>query len=171
MSAAGFAPPDLYKAAERALDSGSPIGLRWPALRRQIEEQEKETGLKIPVDVEGADYLVILSSIEIIGFAETIGALRGIFARMVPRREFRRGGKLGVIGGYFYHLGLAAIVFGYLPHILFVERLTGVAWPPLPAALVCLAVGLSAIGLLMALLERLTDPVLRLLSGFDDYFS
>ena len=61
MSAAGFAPADLYKAAERALESGSPIGVGWPTLRRQIQEQEEETGLKIPVDVEGADYLVILS--------------------------------------------------------------------------------------------------------------
>jgi nitrate reductase gamma subunit len=99
------------------------------------------------------------------------GALRGIFVRMIPRKEFRRGGKLGVFGGYFYHLGLAAIVFGYLPHIRFVERLTGLAWPPLPEALVYLAVGPAFIGLLMVLLERLTDPVLRLLSGFDDYFS
>jgi len=37
MSAAGFAPSDLYKAAERALDTGSPIGVRWQALKRQIE--------------------------------------------------------------------------------------------------------------------------------------
>jgi Fe-S oxidoreductase len=79
MSAAGFAPADLYKAAERALDCGSPIGVGWPALKHQIEDQEKETGLEIPVDVEGADYLVILSSIEIIAFAETIGALARIF--------------------------------------------------------------------------------------------
>ena len=99
------------------------------------------------------------------------GALRGIFARMVPRKEFRRGGKLSVFGGYFYHLGLAAIVFGYMPHILFVERLTGLAWPPLPEPLLYLAVGITFIALLMVLLERLTHPVLRLLSGFDDYFS
>ncbi|MDP2640859.1 MAG: (Fe-S)-binding protein [Betaproteobacteria bacterium] len=79
MSAAGFAPADLYKVAERALDSGSPVGIGWPTLKRQIEEQEKETGLKIPVDVEGADYLVILSSIEIASFPETIGALARIF--------------------------------------------------------------------------------------------
>ena len=79
MSAAGFAPPDLYKAAERALDTGSPIGVGWPALRRQIKLQEKETGLAIPVDVEGADYLVVLSSMEIIGYAETLGALARIF--------------------------------------------------------------------------------------------
>ena len=79
MSAAGFAPADLYKAAERALDSGSPIGVGWPTLKPQIKEQEKETGLKIPVDVEGADYLVIVSSIEIASFPETIGALARIF--------------------------------------------------------------------------------------------
>jgi Fe-S oxidoreductase len=79
MSAAGFAPADLYKAAARALDSGSPIGVGWPTLKPQIKNQEEETGLKIPVDVEGADYLVILSSIEIAAFPETIGALARIF--------------------------------------------------------------------------------------------
>ena len=55
MSAAGFAPPDLYEAAGRALETGSAMGVRWPALKRQIELQEKDTGLKVPVDVEGAD--------------------------------------------------------------------------------------------------------------------
>lgn len=79
MAAGGFAPPDLYKAAERALETGSPIGVRWPALRRQIELQEQETGLPVPVDVEGAEYMVVLSSIEIMGFAEGIGALAKIF--------------------------------------------------------------------------------------------
>jgi Fe-S oxidoreductase len=81
MSAAGFAPPDLYKAARNALDTGSPIGDLWPALKRHIENQERETGLKIPVDVEGADYLVICSSIEIAAFPETIGALARIFSQ------------------------------------------------------------------------------------------
>jgi len=79
MAAGGFAPTDLYKAAERALDTGSPIGVRWPALKRQIELQERETGLRVPVDVEGAEYMVVLSSIEIMGFPESIGALARIF--------------------------------------------------------------------------------------------
>ncbi len=79
MAAAGFAPADLYKASGHALDTGSPIGVRWPALRRQIEIQEKEAGLPVPVDVEGAEYLVILSSIEIMAFPEVIGALARIF--------------------------------------------------------------------------------------------
>ena len=79
MAAGGFAPADLYKAAERALDTGSPIGVRWPALKRQIELQEQETGLRVPVDAVGAEYMVVLTSIEIMGFAEIIGALARIF--------------------------------------------------------------------------------------------
>jgi nitrate reductase gamma subunit len=99
------------------------------------------------------------------------GAMRGIFARMIPRLEFRHRAKLGVWNGYVYHLGLAVIVFGYLPHIRFVERLTGLAWPPLPEPVMYVCVGLTFVSLLIALLERVTDPVRRLLSGFDDYFS
>jgi len=99
------------------------------------------------------------------------GAMRGIFARMLPRREFLRRDKLGVWNGYVYHLGLAVIVFGYLPHIAFVERLTGIAWPALPEPVVYVCVGLTFVSLFLALFERLTDPVRRLLSEFDDYFS
>ena len=99
------------------------------------------------------------------------GAMRGIFARMMPRKAFQHRVKLGDWNGYVYHLGLAVIVFGYLPHIRFVERLSGLAWPPLPDPLVYVCVGLTFVSLFIALMERLSDPVRRLLSGFDDYFS
>jgi nitrate reductase gamma subunit len=99
------------------------------------------------------------------------GAMRGIFARMVPRVEFRLRKKLSFWNGYVYHLGLAVIAFGYLPHLYFIERLSGLAWPPLPDAVVYVCVGLTFVSLFIALMERLTDPVRRLLSGFDDYFS
>ena len=99
------------------------------------------------------------------------GAIRSIFGRMIPRKELQRSGKLGALNGYLYHVGLAVIMFGYLPHIHFIERLTGLAWPPLPGPVVYFAVGLTFVALLIALMERLTDPVRRLLSGFDDYFS
>jgi nitrate reductase gamma subunit len=99
------------------------------------------------------------------------GALRGIFARMVPRAEFRLRRKLGFWNGYLYHVGLAVIVFGYLPHVFFIERLLGVRWPALPEPVVFFFVGLTFVSLFIALMERLADPVRRLLSGFDDYFS
>jgi len=99
------------------------------------------------------------------------GAVRGIVARMIPGKAFRWGSALGTLNGYLYHLGLAVIVFGYAPHIQFVQRLTGLAWAPLPGPVVYVATGITFVSLFLALLARLTDPVRRLLSGFDDYFS
>ena len=93
LCAGGFAPADLYKAAQRALDTGSPTGVGWPTLKRHIEVQQEETGIPIPVDVKGAEYLVILSSIEMASFPEVIGALARIFRQAkvswtLPSRGF-----------------------------------------------------------------------------------
>jgi len=99
------------------------------------------------------------------------GAWRAIAGRMIPRKEFRETEKIGTINAYFYHIGLAIIVFGFLPHIYFVKRLTGISWPALPAPVVYFAVALTFVSLIIMLMERLTDPVLRLLSNFDDYSS
>jgi nitrate reductase gamma subunit len=99
------------------------------------------------------------------------GAWRAIVDRMIPKREFRKSATLATSNAYLYHAGLAVIVFGYLPHVYFIERLTGLSWPPLPAAIVYMAVAVTFVSLLIALMYRLTDPVLRLISSFDDYFS
>jgi Fe-S oxidoreductase len=79
MTAGGFAPADLYKAADLAIATGSPLGVREKALRKTIEIQEKKTGIPVPLDRKGADYLVILSAMEIVGFPGTIGALAKLF--------------------------------------------------------------------------------------------
>ena len=99
------------------------------------------------------------------------GRLRGMVTRMWPRPEFRSSATLATTNGYVYHLGLAIIVFAYLPHIHFIERLTGIHWPPLPEPVFYITAGFTIVSLLVALLYRLTDPVLKLLSNFDDYFS
>ncbi len=99
------------------------------------------------------------------------GALRGIVSRMWPHREFKNSRTLATINGYVYHIGLALVAFGYLPHVRFIERLTGLHWPALPEPVFYLAAGLTIVSLFIALLYRLSDPVLKLLSNFDDYFS
>lgn len=105
------------------------------------------------------------------GTALWIGGLRTIVSRMWPYREFRRSTTLATTNGYVYHIGLMIIVFGYVPHIHFIERLTGVRWPALPEPAFYLAAGATIVSLLLALLYRLSDAVLKLLSNFDDYFS
>lgn len=49
------------------------------ALLAQIKHVESDTGLTIPMDVKGADYMALLSSMEIINFPEYLEALAKIF--------------------------------------------------------------------------------------------
>jgi Fe-S oxidoreductase len=79
MAVAGHAPPGLIGATTRAIKIGSPMGVKEPALRAQINHVEEETGLKVPVDAVGADYMLLLSSMEIMNFPEFIGAVARIF--------------------------------------------------------------------------------------------
>lgn len=79
MVAAGHAPEGLITAAARAVRTGSPMGLKWKTLQVQIDHVEASSGLKVPIDVEGADYLVLLSSMEIINFPEYLEAITKIF--------------------------------------------------------------------------------------------
>ena len=81
MVAAGHAPAGLIGATKRAVTIGSPMGVKWPALRAQIRHVEEDTGLKIPVDVEGVEYMLLLSSMEIMNFPEFIGAVAAIFEK------------------------------------------------------------------------------------------
>jgi Fe-S oxidoreductase len=79
LSAAGFSPKDLVEAGKRAVEIGSPMGVTLTTLKATIRVQEKESGLPVPLDQEGADYLLLLSSGEIAGFPEFIGSLARIF--------------------------------------------------------------------------------------------
>jgi len=79
MVASGNSPDDVKAAAERAVRIGSPMGLRYKALAAQIRHIEADSGLTIPMDVEGADYMPLLSSMEVINFPEYIESLARIF--------------------------------------------------------------------------------------------
>ena len=79
MAAAGHAPEGLIGATKRSVTIGSPMGVKLPALLAQIKHVEKDTGMDIPVDVEGAEYMVLLSSMEIMNFPEFIEAIARIF--------------------------------------------------------------------------------------------
>jgi Fe-S oxidoreductase len=81
MAASGHAPEGLIGASKRAVTIGSPMGVKLPALQAQIRGVEAETGLKVPVDVENVDYLLMLSSMEIMNFPEFIGAVGKIFQK------------------------------------------------------------------------------------------
>ncbi len=79
MSAAGHAPQGLKDSTRRAIEEGSPMGVSLNTLMAHIRHAEKETGLTVPMDREGADYMLVLSSAEIAEFSEIIPAVARIF--------------------------------------------------------------------------------------------
>lgn len=99
------------------------------------------------------------------------GAWHAVWRGMWPRREFRAGTRFATINGYAFHVGLALVFFGYAPHIAFIRRLIGVGWPALPDAVMYLAAAVTLGSLLMVIVVRVSDPVLKLISTHDDYIS
>ena len=77
-AAAGYAPPDLIGATQRAVEIGSPMGVKLPAVKAQIRHLEEDTGLKVEIDKQGAEYMVLLSSMEIMNFPEYLEAIARI---------------------------------------------------------------------------------------------
>jgi len=79
MAAAGHAPEGLIGASKRSVTIGSPMGVKLPALLAQVRHVEEDSGLKVPLDVVGAEYMLLLSSMEIMNFPEFIEAIAKIF--------------------------------------------------------------------------------------------
>jgi nitrate reductase gamma subunit len=99
------------------------------------------------------------------------GGAWAILRRMWPRPEFFAATRYQLVMAYAFHVGLAIVVFAFVPHILFIRGLTGLSWPGLPNNIVILAGAITLGALVAMLLRRLSSPVLRLISDWDDYFS
>jgi nitrate reductase gamma subunit len=109
--------------------------------------------------------------------------LRLIALRSWPRREFLEGTAFGEVMGYTFHVGFLATLFFFAPHVLFfgdvahgligtdLRGLIGVGWPTLPNGIITLLSAVSIAALVAVLIHRLVNPVKRLISNFDDYFS
>jgi Fe-S oxidoreductase len=79
MAAAGHAPEGLVTATQRSIQSGSPAGVKWVTVQAQIKRMQQQFGIEIPVNRENADYLVLMSSWEILNYPEYLGAVGRIF--------------------------------------------------------------------------------------------
>ena len=77
-AAAGHAPEGLIGASQRAVTIGSPMGVKLPAVKAQIKHLQRDTGLDAPLDQQGAEYMVLLSSMEIMNFPEYLAAIARI---------------------------------------------------------------------------------------------
>jgi nitrate reductase gamma subunit len=102
---------------------------------------------------------------------DTQDAFKAAMSRMQPKGGFHPSATLVTINPYVFHIGIAVVFFGYAPHIAFMHKLTGLWWPALPDMVMYFAASATIVSLTMALLFRLTDPVLKRISSADDYIS
>ena len=97
MVASGHAPKGLKEATSRAIKIGGPMGITLSTFKKQVQHAEDECGIKMPFDKQGADYLLLMSSAEIIEFPEFIGAMAKIFKHpqaLVESDEIGRGSSI-----------------------------------------------------------------------------
>jgi nitrate reductase gamma subunit len=99
------------------------------------------------------------------------GGIRTIFSRFRHHEAFRQRTRNGTILAYSMHIGLAIVIFGGAPHIIFIGSFTGLDWAPLPSIIIHIAAALTLAALLTSMGRRLSHPVLKLISNFDDYFT
>jgi nitrate reductase gamma subunit len=99
-----------------------------------------------------------------------VHGLRTILQRFLPidAATARRSLTL-VVAGYVFHIGLLAVIFLLAPHIQTFKSLVGLSWPAAPTPLLDLLVVLAMGAMLVLLWRRVTDPVARYLSDFEDY--
>ncbi len=99
------------------------------------------------------------------------GALKVIWSRSFSAPVFKKSTIFAKTVAYTMHIGLFITIFLFVPHIVFFKDVFGISWPGLPNSVIFF-VGVITVGSALALLiRRLTHPVLKLISNFDDYAS
>jgi nitrate reductase gamma subunit len=97
--------------------------------------------------------------------------LAEVFKRSVPLPDIVKRGAVTLVAGYVFHIGLFVTIFLFVPHIELIHSIFGVRWPGLPNPIVDAVTVITMVALLVLLVHRFIQPVKRMLSGFEDYFT
>ena len=103
--------------------------------------------------------------------AGLLAALKVIYTRSFTAAPFKRATMYPKMMGYLLHVALFVVIFLFVPHIMFFKGFLGFDWPGLPNTVVYVFGVAAVVSAIALLVRRLTSPVLRLISNFDDYFS
>lgn len=103
--------------------------------------------------------------------AGLMAALKVIYTRSFSAAPFKRATMYPKMMAYVMHIGLFAVVFLFVPHIMFFQGFLGFDWPGLPNSMIFFFGVAAVVSSIALLVRRVTNPVLRLISNFDDYFS
>ena len=100
-SNAGVVPADLMAAVNKQVKEGSPLGVTDDVYDDRIEWVADEWEVELPMDVKGADTLVVFSSIEVMKFPENIAAIAKIMHAAGEKWTLSKKGREVVNFGFY----------------------------------------------------------------------
>jgi Fe-S oxidoreductase len=100
-SEAGMVPADLMAAVNKQVEEGSPLGVTDDVYDNRMEWVADEWEVDLPMDVKGADTLVVFSSIEVMKFPENIAAIAKIMTAAGEKWTLSKKGREVVNFGFY----------------------------------------------------------------------
>jgi nitrate reductase gamma subunit len=100
---------------------------------------------------------------------EWLPGLRTMLTRTVADPGTFQRAPFNVVVGWIWHIGFLIALLLFIPHIALIKSLLGVYWPGLPNPAVDLVTAVTLVALVATLVHRLTHPVKRRISTFEDY--
>jgi nitrate reductase gamma subunit len=101
----------------------------------------------------------------------TSGGVKTMLTRSAPAHELEKNIVFQHYSGYAWHIGMFIVLLFGTPHMLFFADIVGFTWPTLPGPVITFF-GVTTMAILLVLLVRRTmNPVLRQISTWDDYVS
>ena len=100
---------------------------------------------------------------------ELVPGLKTVYKRFNPDPGTFARSPFDVIVGIIWHIGFIVVLLLFIPHVELIQTTFGIAWPSLPNPLVDAITAVTLVGLVAALIHRLTQPVKRFLSTREDY--
>ncbi|MDU8925770.1 hypothetical protein RXV86_00070 [Alisedimentitalea sp. MJ-SS2] len=135
-------------------------------------------GFDIALTVFVAGLLIRVLEILVLGrkrdFSKAKGSpvgqgIKTIFTRSVPRKGLVKFAPITYIGGYVFHIGFLVAFFFFAPHIALIYDLIGISYPAMGRVIIESATALAIIAIIALFWSRMTDPVRRALTTWQDY--
>jgi Fe-S oxidoreductase len=101
LSEAKAVPADLHMAVEKQELEGSPLGVTDAGYAQRLEWVADEWEIELPVDVKGADTLVVFSSIEVMKFPNNLAAIAKILNAAGEKWTLSKKGREVVNFGFY----------------------------------------------------------------------
>jgi len=138
----------------------------------------RETGFNIALIIFAGGIVLRLTEILVLGRKKDFApakangfsqGIKTIFTRSVPRKGVVKFAPVTYLGGYVFHIGFFIAFFFFAPHIAIFTDMLGLWWPSVGRVIIESSTALAVLALFALLYTRLTDPVRRALTTFDDY--